>query len=380
MLPARGAGSGILLSPMKRHILTVNCGSSSLKYALFEADERSERVLARDEVQRIGETVPDHATAVRSALAELARMRLPEPDAIGHRVVHGGRDHVRPARVDDALLASLRALVPFAPLHLHAELLAIEEARARFPDRPQVVCFDTAFHRTMPEVAQRFALPRRLFDEGVRRYGFHGLSYEYIVESIGARSLGRAVIAHLGNGASLCAVREGRSIDTTMAFTPTGGIVMGTRSGDLDPGLIVYLLGRGLDAAGLDRLVNHEAGLLALSETTADMKRLVLARDRDARAALAIDVFCWQARKAVGALTATLGGLDSLVFTGGIGAHAPLVRREITRGLEHLGVRLDEGKNEMNADLIGSREGTVTVRVVATDEERMIVRHTARLV
>jgi acetate kinase len=364
---------------MKRHVVALNCGSSSLKYALFEVDERSERVLARDEVEGVGQAISDHAAAVHLALDELARMRLPEPDAIGHRVVHGGRDHSRPVRVDDAVLASLRALVPFAPLHLPAELSAIDAARARFPACPQVACFDTAFHRTMPEIAQRFALPRRLLEEGVRRYGFHGLSYEYVVESIGARPLGRAVIAHLGSGASMCAVRDGRSVDTTMAFTPAAGLVMGTRAGDLDPGLIVYLLRQGLDADALDRLVNHEAGLLALSETTADMRRLVLSRERDPRAALAIDVFCLQARKAIGALVATLGGLDSLVFTGGIGANAPLIRREIGRGLEHLGVRIDEGKNEANADRIDSREGTVTVRVVATDEERMIAHHAARL-
>jgi acetate kinase len=363
-----------------RHILALNCGSSSLKYALFEADERGERALARDEVERVGEAVPDHAAAVGAALDELARDHLPAPDAIGHRIVHGGRDHVRPERVDPALLSSLRALIPFAPLHLPAELRAIEAATKRFPDRPNVACFDTAFHRTMPEVAQRFALPRRLFDDGVRRYGFHGLSYEYVVESVGARALGRAVIAHLGSGASLCAVRDGRSVDTTMGFTPAGGIVMGTRSGDLDPGLVVYLLENGYDAGALDRLVNHEAGLLALSETTADMKRLVDARERDPRAALAIDVFSWHARKAIGALAASLGGLDSLVFTAGIGERAPSVRKEIARGLEHLGVRIDEGKNEANAAIISPGGGAVTVRVVATDEERMVARHTGRVV
>jgi len=413
---------------MTRHVLALNCGSSSLKYAFFEVDDQRMRALVRDEVPGVGDKVPDHAAAVHAALDDLARLRLPAPDAIGHRIVHGGCDHVKPERIDDALMASLRTLIPFAPLHLPAELSAIGAARARFPGSPQVACFDTAFHRTMPEAAQRFALPAHFFDEGVLRYGFHGLSYEYVVDSVGAQTLGRAVLAHLGNGASMCAVREGRSVDTTMGFTPAAGLVMGTRAGDIDPGLVTYLLQHGCDgasmcavregrsvdttmgftpAAGLvmgtragdidpglvtyllqhgcdgasfDRLVNHEAGLLALSGTTADMKRLVEARDRDARAALAIDVFCLHARKAIGALATTLGGIDSLVFTGGIGEHAPFVRKEIARGLEHLGVRIDDGENEANAAVIGSGEGGVAVRVVPTDEEHQVARHAARLI
>jgi acetate kinase len=365
---------------MTRHVLALNCGSSSLKYAFFEVDDQRMRALVRDEVPGVGDKVPDHAAAVHAALDDLARLRLPAPDAIGHRIVHGGCDHVKPERIDDALMASLRTLIPFAPLHLPAELSAVGAARARFPGSPQVACFDTAFHRTMPEAAQRFALPAHFFDEGVLRYGFHGLSYEYVVDSVGAQTLGRAVLAHLGNGASMCAVREGRSVDTTMGFTPAAGLVMGTRAGDIDPGLVTYLLQHGCDGASFDRLVNHEAGLLALSGTTADMKRLVEARDRDARAALAIDVFCLHARKAIGALATTLGGIDSLVFTGGIGEHAPFVRKEIARGLEHLGVRIDDGENEANAAVIGSGEGGVAVRVVPTDEEHQVARHAARLI
>jgi acetate kinase len=231
----------------------------------------------------------------------------------------------------------------------------------------------------MPEVAQRYALPASLHDAGVRRYGFHGISYEFVVESLGAQRLGRTIIAHLGSGASMVAVRDGRSLDTTMGFTPTAGLVMGTRSGDLDPGLLVYLLAHGgYDAERLERLVNHDAGLAALSGTTSNMQRLLDLRASDPRAALAVDVFCYQARKWVGALTATLGGLDTLVFTGGIGARAPAVRQQICSGLEHLGVVLDAAKNAAG-DAVVSAGSACIVRVLATDEERMLARRTRRV-
>jgi acetate kinase len=250
----------------------------------------------------------------------------------------------------------------------------------RFGEVPQVVCFDTAFHGTLPIFAKRFALPAPLFDAGVRRYGFHGLSYEYVVESLGAEALRRGILAHLGSGASMAAVRDGRSVDTTMGLTPTGGLVMGTRAGDLDPGLIVYLLEhRGFDVHTLDRLVNHEAGLLALSGTSSDMRRLVRERATDERAALAVGAFCYHARKAVGALTAVLGGLDALVFTGGVGEHAPEIREEICRGLEYLGIALDGARNARGDAIISSGASSCIVHVVATDEERMIARHTRRL-
>jgi acetate kinase len=350
------------------HVLALNCGSSSLKYAVFDGED----VVVRGAVDRIGSGgAADHGVAVHAVFDELTARGVAQPDAVGHRLVHGGPDHLEPERVDAALLASLARAVPFAPLHLPAELRAIEAVRARFDDRPQVVCFDTAFHRTMPEVAQRFALPSSFFDAGLRRYGFHGLSYEYVVETMGAARLGRAVLAHLGNGASMAAVRDGRCLETTMGFTPTAGLVMGTRSGDLDPGLLIYLLEhRGYDARTLDRLVNHEAGLLALSGTTADMQTLLRRRAEpatDSRAALAVGVFCYHARKWIGALAAVLGGLDSLVFTGGIGEHAPEVRRQICRGLSHLGV---QGSGD---------DGPCRVHVLHTDEERMIARHTLTL-
>jgi acetate kinase len=360
-----------------KSVLALNCGSSSLKYAVFADDTE----VLRDSVDRIGAGgAADHAEAVHAVFDVLAKRRI-TPSAVGHRLVHGGPNHTEPTRVDDALLVSLREVVPFAPLHLPAELKTIEAVRVHFGDAPQVVCFDTAFHSTLPEVARRFALPSALFDAGVRRYGFHGLSYEYAVDAIGPSNLRRAVLAHLGNGASMAAVRDGRSIDTTMGFTPSAGLVMGTRAGDVDPGLMVYLLEhRGYDAQALDRVVNHEAGLLALSGTTADMQSLLARRETDARAALAIDLFCYQARKWVGALAATLGGIDALVFTGGIGQHAPDVRAQIANGLAHLGVTIDDARNRSEAPVISADGGACKVHVIATDEERRIAWHTRRVV
>ena len=356
-------------------ILALNVGSSSLKYAVF-ADEA---VLLRGTLDRIGiGGVPDHGVAVDSVLDELERRGVDRPSAVGHRLVHGGPDHAEPALVDDALLAALERVVAFAPLHLPIELRAIATVRARCGDLPQVACFDTGFHRTLPEVARRFALPSALFDAGIRRYGFHGLSYEYLAASLPPASLRRAVFAHLGNGASMVAVRNGNSIDTTMGLTPTGGLVMGTRTGDLDPGLLLYLLDHGYDARGLARLVDHEAGLLAISGTTSDMQKLLERRATDPRAELAIDVFCYHARKSIGALATVVEGIETLVFTGGIGEHAPAVRSEICRGLGYLGIDLDGERNLAGAPVISN--GSCEVRVVRTDEERMIAHHTRRVV
>jgi acetate kinase len=363
-------------------VLALNCGSSSLKYAQFVGDDAA----VRGEIDRIGRSnagdaraVPDHGAAVHAVFEELGKTKAPAPVAVGHRLVHGGPRYTEPAPVTKEVLAALREATPFAPLHLPAELRAIEAATERFGDLPQVVCFDTSFHRTMPEVARRFPLPSSFFDEGVRRYGFHGLSYEYVVESLGEEKLGRAVLAHLGNGASMAAVRDGASVDTTMGFTPTGGLVMGTRTGDLDPGLLVYLLEhRGYDAKKLAQLVDREAGLLALSGTTADMQTLLARRAHDERAALAVDVFCHHARKWIGALAAVLGGLDTLVFTGGIGEHAAAVRAEIAGPLEHLGIVMDKTRNDMGEAVVSAPSARCTVRMMRTDEERMIARHTRR--
>jgi acetate kinase len=300
---------------------------------------------------------------------------------VGHRIVHGGPDHAAPVLLDPALRRSLDGLIRFAPLHLPAELAFIDAVSARWPGVPQVACFDTAFHRGLPEVAERLPLPRELFDAGVRRYGFHGLSYEFVVDTIGAASLGRAVIAHLGNGASMAAVVGGRSIDTTMGFTPTGGLMMGTRAGDLDPGVLVHLMDhRGADAREIGALVNTRSGLLGVSGTTSDVKALLEASPTDPRAALAIEMFCYSARKFIGALTAALGGLDSLVFTGGIGEHAAPVRERICAGLGYLGVRLDAGRNQRAEGQISVDNSPCRVFIVRADEERMIARHVGRVI
>ena len=301
---------------------------------------------------------------------------------VGHRVVHGGPAHDGPALVDDRLLAELRALVPFAPLHLPAQIEALEATARRLPDVPQVACFDTAFHRRMPEVAQRLPLPNTLWDRGVRRYGFHGLSYEYVSQVVDATARGRVVIAHLGSGASMAALRDGLPVDTTMGLTPAGGLVMGTRTGDLDPGVVLHLLEHdGYDVSTLTRLVNDEAGLLALSERTGDLRDLLAAAaDDDPRAELALDAYVRSLRMHVGALAAELGGLDLLVFTGGVGEHSSVIRAAACATLGHLGVHLDAARNDDGHGVISAEGSPCEVRVVATDEEVVIARHARALV
>jgi len=358
-------------------VLCVNSGSSSLKTALFEVDGTSERPLARLEQPVHG---GNYAAALVETLSSFDERGLPLPGAAGHRVVHGGPSHAEPALVDGDVLTELRELAAFAPLHMPAAIAGIEAIRTRW-DIPQVACFDTAFHHRMPVVAKRLPLPDELWDEGVRRYGFHGISYEYVVSALGAAELGRAVIAHLGNGASMAAVREGQSVDTTMGFTPAGGLIMSTRSGDLDPGVPVFLVReKGYDADRLEHLIDRDAGLIALSGDTSDMQALLERRDRDARAALAVDAFCYHARKHVGALVTTLGGLDTLVFTGGIGEKAAVIRAGICDGLEHLGVELDGAANDAHASVISAPASDCVVRVVQTDEDLVIARHTRALV
>jgi acetate kinase len=373
-------------------VLVLNAGSSSLKLSLLGEDDRP---IARGAVERIG--LPDalmslhdaagvalveergelrgHQEAVSWGLAALERWGAPRPAAAGHRVVHGGAEHAAPALVDGALLAQLRELAYLAPLHLPGEIAVIEAIAERYPGLPQVVCFDTAFHRRMPEIAQRFPLPEDLWRDGVRRYGFHGLSYEHVLASVAQARRGRVVIAHLGNGASLAAVRDGAPVDTTMGLTPAGGIMMGTRPGDLDPGVAVHLLRRrGLDADGLERLVTRESGLLGVSGLSPDMRTLLEARASDPCADLAVSMFCYRARKEIGALAAALGGLDLLVFTGGIGERAAPVRAEICAGLAHLGVRLDPGRNAAGETVVSAPGSAVEVRVVRAAEELVIAR------
>jgi acetate kinase len=316
------------------------------------------------------EKVPDVATALRTAGGWLKDTQNLEPIAVGHRVVHGGPDYDGPTQVDAKVIADLSRLIPLAPLHQPNNLAPIRSLMERFPQLPQVACFDTAFHRALPEVTRRLPLPSWVHDEGVHRYGFHGLSCECVVDTVGGD--GRLIVAHLGSGASLTAVRDGRSVDTTMGLTPTGGILMATRTGDLDPGVLVYLARRHrMGADELEQLVDHEGGLQGLAGAH-DMEALVATGDP------AVDAFCYRARLGIGAFAAALGGLDTLVFTAGIGEHSPIVRSRICTGLEHLGVALDDERNRSGAGVISS--GEVTVRVVATDENLMIARHARRLV
>jgi acetate kinase len=303
---------------------------------------------------------------------------------VGHRVVHG-LTRSEPALITPDVLDDLRRIAPYDPEHLPAEIEIVEALLARHPTWPQVACFDTAFHRTMPRVATLLPIPRRYEAKGVQRYGFHGLSYAYLLEELArlkdpAATKGRVILAHLGNGASLAAVHDGKSLDTSMGFTPTSGLVMGTRSGDLDPGL-VYFLARTeqLAPTAFQHMVNHESGLLGVSETSSDMHDLLRREPTDVRAAEAVDLFCYQARKWVGAFAAALGGLDTLVFAGGIGEHAPTIRARICDALGFLGIALDQARNTQGAPVISLDAGPVTVRVIHTDEEIMIARSVVRV-
>lgn len=352
------------------HILTLNAGSSSIKVAKFDAALR-----------RVHRETAERVAGPEGVQAFLAKLDLDGVAAVGHRVVHGGASHVAPARVDAALLADLRKLVPLDPDHLPAEIALIEAVASRCPHLPQVACFDTAFHATLPPVARLLPIPRQY---GLRRFGFHGLSYSYLMEELrrtaGAEADGRVILAHLGSGASFAAVRGGLCVDTTMGFTPTGGLVMGTRTGDLDPGVLLHLLrSENLTADQLDDVVNHRSGLRGVSETSSDVRDLAAAAATDPRAAEAIDLFCYQAKKFIGAMAAALGGVDTLVFAGGIGENAPDVRARICDGLGFLGIDLGLADNAANAALISSGAGDVTVRVIRTDEETMIARTVARV-
>ena len=390
---------------MARHILTVNSGSSSLKFALFRAGgdlvrivtgtfariggdyaELSATELASGVAHQRRLALPDHAACVPPLFEVLNQVRDSSPvAAIGHRVVHGGPHLREPQLVTGDVLAELRRLIPFAPVHEPAAVALLEAFGRHYPGVPQVACFDTAFHADLPNVASLLAIPRRYNARGVRRYGFHGISYSYLMQELerlagAAAARGRVLLAHLGNGASMAAVRGGRCIDTTMAFTPAAGLVMGTRSGDLDPGVVAYLArADAMSPAQFDRLVNAESGLLGLSESSGDVRDLLAREASDARAAEALDVFCYQAKKWIGALSAALGGVDTLVFAGGIGEHAAPIRARICAGLEHLGLTLDPARNEAHAGVISAETSRVCVRVIPTDEELLIARATDQL-
>ena len=383
-----------------RVILCLNSGSSSVKLAVFRLGDK-ETLLAQGATERIGQQkgrlwirgpaeeilvdqtndFPDHQVAVRAMLAAFQQLLLPKPAAVGHRVVHGGPGYTEPALVDPQLLDTLRKLIPFAPLHLPGALHGIESVAAQFPGIMQVACFDTAFHRRMPEINQRFPLPRSFYEEGIRRYGFHGLSYEYILYVLGPAARGRTIIAHLGNGASMAAILHGRPLDTTMGLTPTGGFMMGTRCGDLDPGILLYLMDeKGYGPARIDDLVNHESGLLGVSGISSDMKTLLEKSTNDPQARQAVEMFCHHLRKHIGALAAVLGGVDMLVFTGGIGEHAAPVRWNVCQGLAYLGIHLNEERNTRHADQISTPDSSCQVCVIPTNEDLMIARHTYQVI
>jgi acetate kinase len=354
-------------------VLALNAGSSTVKYALYRMIEGGTEEELAAETLELGSATP--ASILEQVLGQLAARAPGEPTLIGHRVVHGGALFTAPVIVDQLTLGRLRTLVSLAPLHLPPALDLIEQALKRCSGALHVACFDTAFHRTLPEVARRFALPSELYERGVRRYGFHGLSYEYVLCALGVPCPQRLIIAHLGSGASLAAIRDGRSIDTSMGLTPTGGVPMGTRSGDLDPGVLLHLMREhGYEAGDLERLLNHESGLKGLAGT-ANMSELVgRERSTPAPALAAIELFSYAIKKQIGAYVAALGGLDCLVFTGGIGEHVPLVRALATSGLEVLGIELDPERNAVSAPIISRGSAPCQVRVVATNEDLMIAR------
>jgi acetate kinase len=370
-------------------VLTINGGSSSIKCALFDAQDL--RRVLEGRIERIGSPratftvkgsqnfsrplkVRDHTEAVNAFMDWLEKETGRESlGAVGHRIVHGGPKYSAPERITREMIEYLRMLSPFAPEHLPEEIALVEAISSRFPDLPQIACFDTAFHHDLPKVAQLLPIPRRYFQQGVRRYGFQGLSYAFLTEQLGDR--GRVILAHLGNGASLAAVRDGKPIDTSMAFTPTAGLPMSTRSGDLDPGLVWYLAQtERMSAEQFQTMVNHESGLLGIAETSADMRDLLEREAKDERAAEAVRMFCYQVRKWIGAFAAALGGLDTLVFSGGMGESSPSIRSRICDGLEFLDVTLDGKQNGANAGVISCAENRVKVRVIPTNEELMIAR------
>lgn len=382
-------------------ILTINCGSSSLKFALF--DIYSLKLISQGNIQDIGREssihlmdatgheesvaapVPDLDAAFRSLIGLLKESYSPYTiAAIGHRIVQGGKEHFLPERITHTLLQTFESLIPLAPGHLPAEITAISTFEKAYPGIPQIACFDTAFHKEMPFAARYFAIPRYLWDDGVIRYGFHGLSYEYIYQQLQQiapqEAAGNIIIAHLGNGASMAVIRNGRSLDTTMGLTPGGGLVMSTRSGDLDPGVILYLLKekRFISERALNELLNQQSGLKGISGNASDIKILLAQEKTDQQAAEAIELFCYQAKKYIGAMSAAAGGVNTLIFTGGIGIHAPSIRARICEGLGFLGIETDPFLNDDRNDIISPSGSRVTVRVMATNEEIIIAQHTQR--
>jgi acetate kinase len=396
--------SKVVMQAPNASLLTINGGSSSIRFAIYRVGEGLTRQLS-GKIDRLGQSDAvltartDHANTTSQVVMDASDVHAVvnavidwlqrQPSfasvrAIGHRIVHG-RDHHEPEVFTQALLDDLRLNSASDPEHLPLELELIEGFRQRFPDLQQVTCFDTAFHADLPLVARMLPLPRHLFLRGVRRYGFHGISYTFLLEELvrlgdPAAKTGRVILAHLGSGASLAAVRDGHSIDTSMGFTPTGGVPMSTRSGDLDPGVAAYVMAtEHLTVEQFQHLVNHESGLIGIAETSGNMQHLLTCESQDPRAAEAVAMFCYQVKKCIGAFAAALGGVDTLVFSGGIGEHAAVIRERICSGLEFIGIDLDLQRNVWNDSLISKTGSRVSVRVIATDEELMIARSVIRV-
>jgi acetate kinase len=388
------------MSRSDTHILTVNAGSSSIKLALFDAHDATKKILEAA-VENIGQplaklVVPDGAKRVavkdHSDAANLltqwlsTQVAVSSIVAVGHRIVHGGPDYHVAIAAAPEVLANLRKLVPFDPEHLPTELELVASFQNVLPQAKQVLCFDTAFHHGLPTQSRLLPIPRHFEAKGARRYGFHGLSYAYILEELRrvegeAAANGNVIIAHLGSGASLAALKNGKPIDTTMSMTPASGLPMSTRSGDLDPGLALYFARtQGYDAERFNHMVNFESGLLGISETTADMEKLLELEAGDGHAKDAVDIFCYQAKKGIGGLAAALGGLNTLVFTGGMGENAPKIRARVCEGLEFLGITIDDVRNQQGSRLISADGGQVGVHVIHTDEAITIARETAGLI
>jgi acetate kinase len=391
------------MKPENPRILTINGGSSSIKFALFEANASLRRVLD-GEIERIGlpgaslrakgsneadnfsrlVAAPDRPAAV-AALMDFIESRSGRDalTAAGHRIVHGGPKYSQPQRITPEMLKDLSALNPFDPEHMPEEILLIEALGRRFPGLPQVACFDTAFHHDLPRVSRLLPIPRRYEAQGLRRYGFHGLSYAFLMGELarvdGAQAArGKVILAHLGSGASLAAVHEGKAVDTSMSLTPAAGVPMSSRSGDVDPGLVSYLARtEQMNAEQFDKMINFQSGLLGISETSSDMQVLLAHETQDVRAAEAVALFCYQVKKWIGAFTAALEGIDTLVFAAGIGENAPTVRARICEGLGFLGIELDQKRNAETEPLISSDASRVKVRVMHTDEEIVMARSVA---
>ena len=397
-MPPQERGDGDAESGLA--ILALNTGSSSLKFGLYRVDSMRAEILLSGEADSIGDgeggfrarnssgnvlcsetiAIPTQQDAIIRVGKLLAEAKMPAPAAIGHRIVHGGPTLRRHCLVDDGVLKRLEAAAAFAPLHIPSSLTVIRFAQAHFPGLPQVACFDTAFHAALPDVARVLPIPKELRSEGIQRYGFHGLSCESIVRQLGSVP-SRLVIAHLGNGASVTAVRDGKSIDTSMGLTPTGGVIMGTRSGDLDPGVLIYLMReKNCDAGELEELVDRRSGLLGISDVGGDMRRLHEAAPTNANARLAIQMFCYSVRKQIAAMIAALDGLDMLVFTGGIGENDEEVRAAICGGLSFVGVRLDEARNRSAINPISDSASRCPALVLASQEDEQIARHTSALI